>query len=95
MVKSICLERHLNASSRFKPLRNADDANPKIKNNMKKIIAATILILVGFIMVSDGIMWMFDCVRGYQYAFNMCAIFVLIPFSMYFALGIDEEEGAE
>lgn len=59
---------------------------------MKKIIAAIVLLVVFYFIVADGMMTVFNYGRGIQYAFNMGALFVLIPFDLYFLLGIDKED---
>lgn len=42
-------------------------------------------------MISDGMIQHFHLSRGIQYAYNMGAVFILIPLGMYFLLGMNEE----
>lgn len=62
---------------------------------MKRTLAIIVILVTGYLMISDGIMNIFDLARCHQYSFNMAAIFVILPFAFWYALGMDKEDGKE
>lgn len=56
-----------------------------------RVLAGLFLLAVFYFIVADGMMTCFDLSRGIQYAFNFGAIFFLIPFTLYYILGRQEE----
>ena len=62
---------------------------------MKRIIASIVILVTGYIVVSDGMMNIFDLARCHQYSFNWATLCVIYPFSLWYALGMDEEKGEE
>lgn len=59
---------------------------------MKKIISLIVILVTMYFIVSDGMMTVFNLSRGIQYAFNFGAIFMLLPFSLFYLVGLDKEE---
>ena len=62
-----------------------------ISLHMKKIISLIVLIAAFYMVVADGLYLHFGLEMCYQYCFNIGALVFVIPFSVYFLLGIDEE----
>lgn len=65
-----------------------------MKTSITRILAALFLLAVFYIVVADGMINLFNLSRGIQYAFNMGSIFVLVPFGLYFLLGMNLEDEA-
>lgn len=61
-------------------------------NIMKKLISILVILVTFYFIVADGMMTCFDLSRGIQYAFNFAGIFLLLPSSLYYCLGLDKEE---
>jgi hypothetical protein len=61
-------------------------------NIMKKIISLLVILVTFYFIVADGMMTVFNLSRGIQYAFNFGAIFMLLPFSLFYLVGLDKEE---
>ena len=59
---------------------------------MKRLIAAVVLLATAYFTIFDGLMVHFDLSRGIQYAFNMGAIFLIMPVSLFFMLGMELNE---
>lgn len=57
-----------------------------------RVLASIFLLVVMYFIVADGMMTCFGLERSIQYAFNMAAIFMLIPFGLYLFFGDFEEE---
>ena len=57
-----------------------------------RVLAGIILLAAVSFTVSDGMMTCFGLSRGIQYAFNFGAIFMLLPFSLFYLVGLDKEE---
>lgn len=56
-----------------------------------KVLAGFFLLAVIFFIVADGMMTCFGLSQGIQYAFNLGAIVILIPFGLHFLLDIEVE----
>lgn len=65
-----------------------------MKTTITRILAAAFLLAVLYFMIADGMINHFNLSRGIHYAFNMGSVFILIPFGLYFFLGMNvEDEG--
>jgi hypothetical protein len=57
-----------------------------------KVISGIFLLVILYFIVTDGMITYFKLSRSIQYAFNFASIFILIPFGLYFLLGMNVEE---
>lgn len=58
---------------------------------MKKLLSLLLLIAAFYFVVADGMMVHFNQPQDIQWIYNLCAIVCIIPFSLYYLLGMDEE----
>lgn len=56
-----------------------------------RVLAGLFLLAVMYFIAADGMMTHFGLSRGIQYAFNLGAIVILIPFGLHFLLDIEVE----
>lgn len=63
-----------------------------MKTFITRAISTVFLLAVFYFVITDGMINHFECTRDIQYAFNMGAIFVLIPLGLHFLLGMNNQE---
>lgn len=58
-----------------------------MKKTIIRVLAGMLLLAVIYFVATDAMMTIFGLPRKIQYAFNMGAILILLPFGVYYFVG--------